>query len=129
MRNAMALSMFVMIDNQNVSGMHLDCIWFATTLTNNCGQIDPVILNKTHEIWTPSDWTWYATNSYFSVLFDGIEEVARTSFTDGKQSAIDLLAVEVASKNAIVYASDWVALGYTVSESGIIAAPAEDTGV
>ena len=114
------------IDNVNVSGLHLDRAWFETVITNHCGHIDPVILNKIHEIWTPSDWTWYASTSYFGGLFDAIVTTAETSFTDGKQTAIDLLAVETASKNAIIDASDWVALGYKVSETGVIVEPTED---
>ena len=106
-----------------VGGHHLTREWFEGDMTKYCGHIDPVILNKIHEIWSPSDWTWYASASYFSALLDGIVEVARTSFTDGKQSAVELLAVEVASKNAIIDASDWVALGYTVTESVVIVRP------
>ena len=126
LRIAMTAPYLHPIDNVNVAGMHLDRVWFETVLTNHCGHIDPVILNKIHEIWTPSDWTWYASNAYFDGLFDAIVATAETSFTDGKQTAIDLLAVETASKNAIIGASDWVALGYTVSESGVIVVPTED---
>ena len=70
--------------------------------------------------------TWYPTSTYFEPLLAGIAEVAHSSFQEGKQAAIDLLAVEVASKNAIIDASDYVALGYKVTDAGVIVAPAED---
>ena len=86
-------------------------------MRGNGVELDAVSTNKINSILQNDDWTYYIDDMMNVVCYPMIEFLTQI-WGDEKQTKVDLLAVQTASKNAIIDGTDYVALSYAVDNDG-----------